>query len=136
MKKIASRENPDYRSLLRAQAGKRAPGERADHALRIALEGLHLCEEWLASMGQPELAFVDESRLDDVEIATVIAQVDPIRVRLCSSGLMKAASQVVHGQGLIFLTNAPQPQAPSRIQENCLWLDRVQDPGNMGTLLR
>jgi len=87
-------------------------------------------------MGQPELAFVDESRLVDVEIAAVIAQLDPVRVRLCSSGLMKAASQVVHGQGLIFLTNAPRPQAPSRIQENCLWLDRVQDPGNMGTLLR
>lgn len=136
MKKITSRENPDFRALLRAQAGKRAPGERGDQAVRIALEGVHLCEDWIAVMGQPELAFVDETRLAHPEIAAVVAKVDSHRLRLCSASLLKAGSQVVHGQGLIFLAVAPQPALPSRIHENCLWLDRVQDPGNMGTLLR
>ena len=136
MKKIASRDNPDFRSLMRAQAGKRAPGERGAVSLPIALEGVHLCEEWLTGIGQPEIAFVDETRLEHPEIAPIVSKVDAHRIRLCDPGLIKAASQVVQGQGLIFLAAAPQPASPERITENCLWLDRIQDPGNMGTLLR
>lgn len=136
MKKIASRDNPDYRQLTRVLAGRKAPGERAEAEQRIALEGPHLCESWLASMGQPDLAFVDEERLGHPELATIVAAVDSSRLRLCSPALMRAASQVVQGQGLIFLGRAPQPDEPVRISENCLWLDRVQDPGNMGSLLR
>lgn len=136
MKTIASRENPDFRFLQRAQSGKRAPGERGDSPLFVALEGPHLCESWLAGMGQPELAFVDETRLNHEEIARILSGVEKSRIRLCTPALMKAASQVVHGQGIIFLCVAPLKTPPARVRSNCLWLDRVQDPGNMGTLLR
>lgn len=136
MKQIASRENPDYRLLSRVAAGKRPPGERSEDTPRIALEGVHLCEGWLQSEGQPELAFFDETRLEHPEVAAVLAQVERNRVRLCTPALLRAASQVVQNQGLIFLSRAPRPSMPERIRENCLWLDRVQDPGNMGTLLR
>lgn len=136
MKHIASRENPDYRLLSRILAGKRPPGERAGETQRIALEGVHLCDSWLLSHGQPELAFFDETRLSHPEVAAVLARVDAARVRLCTSSLMRSVSQVVQGQGLIFLANTPYPVLPARITKNCLWLDRVQDPGNLGTLLR
>jgi len=136
MKRIASRDNPDYRLLLRALAGRRLPGERSGAAQRIALEGVHLCESWLASRGQPELAFFDETRLAHSEIAALLDAVDRARVRLCASTLFQGASQVVHGQGVIFLAQSPRPEMPQRIDRSCLWLDRVQDPGNMGTLLR
>lgn len=136
MKSIASRDNPDYRLLNRVLAGKRVAGERYDNITRIALEGVHLCESWLQSVGQPDLAFFDETRIAHPEIAEVLRQIEPARIRLCSPALMRAASQVVQGQGLIFLAQSPCPVGPSRIRENCLWLDRVQDPGNMGTLLR
>lgn len=136
MKNIASRENPDFRLLLRAQEGKRPPGERASDPLPVALEGPHLCSSWLTAVGQPELVFVDEARLKQPEISDLAARVSGDRVRVCAPALFKAASQVVHGQGIIFLVRAPQPVPPREIAENCLWLDRVQDPGNMGTLLR
>ena len=136
MKRIASRDNSDFRVLLRAREGKRLPGERAESTLRVALEGPHLCESWLSALGQPELAFIDEERLEHPELAAIAAKLDEHRVRLCTPALMKVASQVVQGQGIIFLAAAPQPALPQRISENCLWLDRVQDPGNMGTLLR
>lgn len=136
MKKIASRDNPDFRMLLRVQGGRRPAGERADSVLRVGLEGPHLCESWLATMGQPEMAFIDEERLDHPDVAAIVAKVEERRLRLCSPQLMKAASQVVQGQGIIFIAFAPEPPVPEIISENCLWLDRVQDPGNMGTLLR
>ena len=136
MKNISSRDNPDYRRLLRAAAGKRAPGDRSKAAQDIVLEGVHLCESWLAHLGQPELAFFDSERLEHPDIDSLMESVDASRVRLCSPALIHAASQVVQGQGVIFLSQAPQPQVPARLTRNCLWLDRVQDPGNMGTMLR
>lgn len=135
MKTLSSRDNPDFRLLLRTLQGQRAPGERGG-AVRVALEGVHLCESWLSFAGQPELAFVDSDRQMQPEIAALLRALDPARVRLCTPALLRAASQVVQGQGVIFLARAPQPVMPERIQSNCLWLDRVQDPGNLGTLLR
>ncbi len=49
---------------------------------------------------------------------------------------MRSLSQVDHGQGVYFVATLHEPEKPDHITQNCLWLDRVQDPGNMGTLLR
>jgi TrmH family RNA methyltransferase len=38
--------------------------------------------------------------------------------------------------GVIFVVQPPVPVLPATIAESCLILDRVQDPGNVGTLLR
>lgn len=135
MKQITSRDNPDYRSLLRVLAGKRAPGERGS-VQEMALEGVHLCQAWLAHSGQPQLAFFDEDRLQAAELTALYAAVEPARRRTCSAVLLQAAGQVVQGQGVIFLCRTPRPEMPSRVDRNCLWLDRIQDPGNMGTLIR
>src|SRR5690606_5604184 len=50
--------------------------------------------------------------------------------------LAAGLSQVEHGQGVYFLATAPASVLPARVDHNCLWLDRLQDPGNAGTLLR
>ncbi len=136
MKQIASRDNPDYRLLQRVLEGRRQPGERTDAPMRVGLEGVHLCQSWLAAVGQPELAFFDEERVAAPELAALMAAVEPRRIRLCTPAILHAVSQVVHGQGVIFVGQAPQPVVPVQLADNCLWLDRVQDPGNMGTLLR
>lgn len=136
MKQITSRDNSDYRLLQRVLEGRRQPGERADTPQRVGLEGVHLCQSWLSAVGQPELAFFDETRVDAPELTALLAAVEPRRVRLCAPALLHAASQVVHGQGVVFVGHAPRPTMPARLRHNCLWLDRVQDPGNMGTLLR
>lgn len=136
MKHIASRDNPDFRLLSRVLSGHRLPGERSDAPSRVGLEGVHLCQSWLAHVGQPELAFFDADRAANAELAELLAAVEPSRVRLCEPALLKSASQVVQGQGVMFVGVAPSPTVPARIRENCLWLDRVQDPGNLGTLLR
>lgn len=129
MKHISSRDNPFYKRLHRLIDGKRA-GE-------AVLEGVHLCQEWLRHQGLPQAALFDSSKLDvDGELAE-LAQALPESSRVsCEPALVRGLSQVGHGQGVYFLVAVPELLPPARIAENCLWLDRVQDPGNLGTLLR
>ncbi|TAL90796.1 MAG: RNA methyltransferase [Candidimonas sp.] len=129
MKHISSRDNPLYKRLARLTQGK-----RDGHAV---LEGIHVCQSWMSLYGAPELALFDIERLtQNVELGA-LAQSLGSRVALsCDSRLMRNLSQVEHEQGVCFLVNVPDPLRPERMAESCLWLDRVQDPGNVGTLLR
>src|SRR3546814_11495728 len=54
----------------------------------------------------------------------------------CEPRLMRALSDVEHGQGVCFVAKVPRPAPQERIERTCVWLDRIQDPGNLGTILR
>jgi len=41
-----------------------------------------------------------------------------------------------HGVGIAFVVDTPRPGLPEAIDRDALYLDRVQDPGHVGTLLR
>lgn len=134
MKLIQSRDNATFKDLQRLARGKMVwPGLTQP----ILLEGVHLCQAWLANHGTPALAIFDEDRLrSNSELQALHADLGKAACVCLSSVLAKSVSQVEQGQGVFFVAAAPSPRLPSRITENCLWLDRVQDPGNVGTLLR
>jgi TrmH family RNA methyltransferase len=138
MKHISSRDNPVYKRVLRLASGKREIGEQSAHGIHhVILEGIHLCQAWLEQVGPPEQALFDVGRLEDnVELKTLAQSIDASLCLTLEPRLMKAFSQVEHGQGVCFLVAAPSPALPARIDKSCLWLDRIQDPGNVGTLLR
>lgn len=129
MKHISSRDNPLYKQLH-----KLAQGRRGSEAM---LEGVHLCQEWLRHKGLPQAALFDAEKLASSGELADLARALPESSRVsCEPALMRGLSQVGHGQGVYFLVDVPEPALPDRIAENCLWMDRIQDPGNMGTLLR
>lgn len=159
MKHISSRDNPLFKQLQRIAAGKRTlldqplasavghtqhdavahgkQGNRYDARRPILLEGVHLCQAWLQHQGMPEIALFDAERMatnaELQDLASVLAHEVGYT---CDPRLAQALSQVQHGQGVFFVAQTPVPQVPARIAHNCIWLDRVQDPGNAGTLLR
>ncbi len=61
----------------------------------------------------------------------------PANVRLVRvpEGLMQSISSMRAPQGVIFLCHMPEPR-PLRIAPGSLILDGIQDPGNLGTILR
>ncbi|MBP6017956.1 MAG: RNA methyltransferase [Burkholderiaceae bacterium] len=133
MKHISSRDNPLYKRVLRLLAGKRGDSD----APELVLEGIHLCQAWLEHQGMPLWALVDADKVrSNTELAALADSLPEHTVIACEPALMQRLSQVVHGQGVLFVVAAPQPIRPSHITQNSLWLDRVQDPGNVGTLLR
>ncbi|NYT86062.1 TrmH family RNA methyltransferase [Pollutimonas harenae] len=137
MKHISSRDNPLYKRLMRLARGKREKGADAHAVQHVLLEGVHLCQAWLQHAGAPELALFDLRKLEtQAELQSLANRLPAGLCHSCEPGLAAGLSQVEHGQGVYFLATAPTPVLPERIAHNCLWLDRLQDPGNVGTLLR
>jgi len=130
MKHIASRDNPLFKDLHRLATG------HARRDGRVLLDGAHLCQAWLTHHGQPERALFDPQRLERPEIAAVAAAVAPENCVSLDGRLLHALSSVEAEQGVMFLVKPPTPALPRDQDESLLMLDRVQDPGNVGTLLR
>ncbi len=131
MKSITSRDNPAYKqigALLRDARTRR----EAQHTV---LEGVHLCQTFLAQHGQPHQLWCTETALQRDEVAALLAQ-GQCEMFCIPEPLFAAISTLEHGIGLLCLIDIPLSTLPEQVDENCLLLDRVQDPGNLGTLLR
>lgn len=141
---ISSRHNALYKHTRRLSHDGPLPvakgasaSENSAPAIQFVLEGRHLCQDWLRHHGQPQHAFFDEQRLQSVpELHQLMARLDRRCVATLDSALLRSLSTIAHAQGVLFVVEQTLPVFPSRIDQGCIWLDRVQDPGNVGTLLR
>jgi len=130
MKVIESRANPFYKTLLRQFRVAGKPGEL------IWLEGPHLCQMWQSHQTNIAWLIVDASRLGDPVIEALRDGVDLDRQICLSHDLFDSISSVQSHQGVLMVV--PAPEVSTLIRLNCatVILDRIQDPGNVGTILR
>src|SRR5690606_3512274 len=85
----------------------------------------------------PALAVFDASRWDGhPELAALARALPAERIALLEPRLLRSLETVEAGQGVLFAVDPPQPELPPRLDRASVWLDRIQDPGNVGTLLR
>ena len=105
---------------------------------RTVLEGEHLCRAWLDRGWLPERVLVDEDSLGRAEVAACVVRLESAQVDVAAvpAQLLKAACStdtVVPLLGIV----GPRPGDPALCAgTDSLLLDGVQDPGNVGTLLR
>lgn len=133
MKHIASRDNPHFKALKKlCQSGR----ERRKTGL-ILLDGMHLVESYVQNFGIPEEIVVSERGAQRREIAhylenghagklvSVLADVlfDDLAIVETPSGIMAVVVQPRSSHGLNQETDA-------------VLLDGIQDPGNLGSILR
>ena len=128
MKQITSRENPLFKSLLDLASSSRARREEG----RIVLDGVHLVRAYLERFGAQgvELA-VKESAADHPEIKALIQRAPAVKL---SDALFDEAAPVRSPVGIIAMT--PRPEVPGLESGFQVLLDGVQDPGNLGAILR
>lgn len=136
MKRIASRDNPLFKSLRKLAQSSQA---RREAGLSL-LEGVHLCQAYLQWQGLPRHAVFDTQRLTGERAS---AEVQALRDELpldrqvwLDGSLIGDLEHVQTGQGVVFVIDTPAPPLPERVTESCVLLDRVQDPGNVGSILR
>ncbi|WP_291768712.1 RNA methyltransferase [Castellaniella sp.] len=129
---LTSRDNSDFRFWLRlAQARVGRTGVD-----RVLLEGRHLCEAWCDHNGLPLVLIVGESMQPQPWVQELWQACEETRRIVLQDSLARLLSQVEHGPAVFCVVAPPRPALPDRVTQGCLWLDRVQDPGNLGTLLR
>jgi len=134
MKPISSRDNPLYKELKQLATSSQA----RRRAQRTLLDGVHLCEVYLAQIGVPPLCVVSDSALSLPEVAPIVQRCEQggAQCIVLPDALFKTLSQVEHGIGLLFVIGTPAPDASMRLSGDAVLLDRLQDPGNLGSILR
>lgn len=134
MNDITSSHNETYKHLKQLASStkrRRLSGE-------TLLEGIHLCQDYLQHGTQPLLCVYTEAATQDAEAASIIAACADSAIPnvLLSEGKFRSISAVENGVGLAFVIAIPSLEAPTTLTDNALLLENVQDPGNMGSILR
>ena len=134
MKTISSRDNPLYKDLKQL-AGSSSARKKAGRTL---LDGVHLCETYLALRGVPVQCVVSEGALANPEVARLVMACENAHAHVTAmpDALYNALSQVEHGVGVMFLIDTPARAVPAALSVNAVLLDNLQDPGNVGSILR
>ncbi len=132
MKVVASRDNAAFKSLSRLAS---SASERRKTGLSV-LDGPHLLAAFLDAGHQPEELAVTRAGLDDPEIARLVERSAAARVTLLADGLFEALSTVETPTGVIASVRTPAGRPASATAKLALLLEDIQDPGNVGTLLR
>ncbi|BAP88670.1 RNA methyltransferase, TrmH family [Burkholderiales bacterium GJ-E10] len=140
MIEITSESNPSYRRWLRVATAPRAVREFG----QALAEGLHLAQA-ARDAGFPVDAILLRRGAAQGAVAAMVQ--DLLRARAASGGsplpcyeiapaLYDRIAPVERGAGLTLLVPVPRPERLHAADEDLLYLDGVQDPGNAGTLLR
>lgn len=129
MTPIRSRDNPFFKKLKRlAESGR----ERRKTGCTL-LDGVHLVQAYEAVHGPVEQLVVGESALAGGEIAAFVA----VRSYLVlADSLLRDLGLVETPSGLLALAAMPAATAAVDLESDAILLDAVQDPGNVGAILR
>lgn len=132
MKKIASRDNAAYKAMARLASNA---SERRREGLTV-LDGAHLLAAFLDSGRKPEQVMVNAAGLADVEVAGLVERCGPAPVTLLADTLFDSLSTVQTPTGILAAVRTPRAREVAPEAGLVLYLEDIQDPGNVGTLLR
>ena len=132
MKKIESAANPHFKLLRELIDSSR---QRRSSGLSV-LEGIHLVQAYQAGKGAPEQLWVSEMGAKNIEINQIVNGCSSSQILLLADRLFNQLSQVATPTGIVAVVKTPRPQPVPADMRVCVLLENIQDPGNVGTILR
>lgn len=130
MKLITSRDNPFYKELLKLSSSAKARRE----AQLTLLDGAHLLAAYLDSGLLPQHILLNAAALNDDEIVALLARIDGVAITQLDDKLFAELTELKTPSGVLALVQIPQ--AKSGAAHFALLLEDIQDPGNLGSILR
>ncbi|MDP3621754.1 MAG: RNA methyltransferase [Polynucleobacter sp.] len=136
---ISSRENPLFKELRAIQATG-SKGQKARLAFGHALlEGIHLLQTWCADPALNVL-LTSELGIEHHEINALVQQhldaCPDTRVIYLDANLWSELSELANGPQIAGLVSLPSVAPIGTLNGDVVVLDRIQDAGNVGAILR
>lgn len=131
MSVIRSRDNARVKAWVRLADD---PRERRRQGLAL-LEGVHLVESYAASGCTPASLIVAESAMVRPEVMSLLAQIGGTPVVLADP-VFKRISDADAPAGIAAEIAIPANEFDPAESAGCVFMDGVQDAGNVGTILR
>lgn len=132
VKHISSRDNPFFKELLKL-AGSARQRRKAGQTL---LDGAHLVQAYLAAGNQPQHLLVTSAALQDREVAVLLKKTSDVPLTQLDDHLFAELSELKTPSGILALIALPAPVVSPAQSSFCLLLEDIQDPGNLGSILR
>ena len=130
MKTIRSKDNPTYKEAVKLLRKK-----YRDQAGMFLLEGPRPVIDALKTGDAIEAVFLRESAADSPasrETETLCTAAD-VRIAVLADELFGKLSETEHSQGILAIA---RKSTPRKLNGAAVILDRLQDPGNIGTIIR
>jgi TrmH family RNA methyltransferase len=131
MQRVASRSNERLREVARLIASSRDRRKSG----RCVLEGAHLIDVYSERVGTPETLVVVDDRIDHPDVARLLARTPASKTLAVSRTLFAELATLPPDVGALAVVATPRGRALSLARFNLL-LEDVQDPGNVGSIIR
>jgi TrmH family RNA methyltransferase len=132
IKRISSRDNPFFKSLHKLSTSGRERRETG----QTLLDGAHLLRAFLDAGGKPEHLLVNETALQNAEIIALLEGCADVAQTQLDDALFAQLSELRTPNGLLTLVAIPSPKVTVAHAQFALLLEDIQDPGNLGSILR
>ncbi len=129
-KHIVSRDNPVFKHLKKLSENAK---ERRNEG-KTLLDGVHLIEAYLSTFGEPELIIIPEGK-SSFEATGLIQSLVDISTIMLPTLMFAELTPVTNATGILALVKIPQLPVAEQ-PEFALMLEDIQDPGNLGSILR
>ena len=130
MQRVTSRHNP----RLKEAAALIASARERRKSGKCVLEGEHVVAAYVERHGAPESLIVTADALG-VPAVHDIAERFTARTLVVPETLFAATASLPASVGVLAIAATPRP-ADVTFPDLCLLVDEVQDPGNIGSILR
>ena len=132
MKVIRSRDNTFVKQLIALAHSLR---ERKKAGLTV-LDGIHLIRAYIEAIGEPVALAISESTQTRPEVSALLAMCRNAHQNILADSLMVAASTLDSPAFMMAIVPTPIAGAIPNSADTVLALEDVQDPGNVGSMLR
>lgn len=132
MKLTQSRDNPFFKELAKLAGSARQRGK----AGQTLLDGAHLLAAYLDAGKQPRHLLMNAAALRDAEITALLERAAGVPVTQLDDRLFAELSELKTPSGILALIDLPQPAGTITECRFALLLEDIQDPGNLGSMLR
>ena len=133
-KHIISRDNPVFKHLKKLADNARE--RRAEG--KTLLDGVHLIESYCEVIGEPELVIIPEGK-SSAEANALMQQLEHVNTMMLPTLMFAELTPVASSTGILALVTVPKSWsqiAPPNSINFALMLEDIQDPGNLGSMLR